>query len=630
MGFPGGYCTIQGCSDADPCTARSSCWSFQSGGTYCLLDCAAPSECRTGAGYVCDADDTCWPGSGSVPPGGPCTSNDQCLGGDSAQCTRQAGFVGGYCNVVGCQQDSDCPGEGGVCRAVYQSGARGCVGGCARQADCRPGYACILDPASSWQGACFPFCAGDGDCPGAFGCRDEICVDVSSECTLANPRGDCAAGQVCRDGACRSFACDDTLGEPNETRSAAVPFPEDGATGYQICAGDDDWYEVTLTAADTLHLVGIAANRSWGVLKADLVDDAGRAYDEPAITADDYHEENPVGPTDLVVHSLVGAPDAAPRWLHVLGATGATTNEYTIVRRAVPWQDGPSCVDVYGQAECWARTAAGADDPTKLVLMPLGHAADPYIGEGVFFQNGLSYANGRTGYTANASLWGRRELVMAIRHAVHDVQQQFPGTTALGIGDIGMPDGSTPAGHPNGTHYDGANVDVSYFIRPDAQGPWGNMAYRVICCDKPISDWSCVDTTSSNINYGNCVPGSEETHIVDIPRTALFLARLVETGRIRGIGCDVRVEPDLEDGLDDLAAQGLITAATASAAKARLWSVEDDGSWLWHFNHLHVSFKTGATGKAAGGDEGRGPWPGRPVAGQAEAAREFYRAPRAR
>jgi hypothetical protein len=201
------------------------------------------------------------------------------------------------------------------------------------------------------------------------------------------------------------------------------------------------------------------------------------------------------------------------------------------------------------------------------------------------------------------------------------VQQAFPSTAPLSIGDIGMPDGTTPENHPNGTHYYGAKIDVAYYIRPDVQRSDGNLAYRQICCDAPLSDWSCVDLGSISATYGTCVAGSENTHIVDLPRTAMFIAKLGSTGRIRVIGTEAKVKPALIAELTDLEAQGLITAAESATGKAIMVTALDDPSWIWHFHHMHVSFKTDPTStmKVA-----RGLWPDMPPSQQAARARAFF------
>ena len=59
-GFVGGYCVVEGCDTRD-CPDGSTCWRFQDGAHLCLQDCQAAADCRDG--YVCDEDDTCWPGT---------------------------------------------------------------------------------------------------------------------------------------------------------------------------------------------------------------------------------------------------------------------------------------------------------------------------------------------------------------------------------------------------------------------------------------------------------------------------------------------------------------------------------------------------------------------------------------
>lgn len=63
--LPGGYCTTDCAGDAD-CGDGGLCFSLVDATgeeyTVCLRSCASPSECRTGEGYTCDTDGTCYPG----------------------------------------------------------------------------------------------------------------------------------------------------------------------------------------------------------------------------------------------------------------------------------------------------------------------------------------------------------------------------------------------------------------------------------------------------------------------------------------------------------------------------------------------------------------------------------------
>jgi hypothetical protein len=169
-----------------------------------------------------------------------------------------------------------------------------------------------------------------------------------------------------------------------------------------------------------------------------------------------------------------------------------------------------------------------------------------------------------------------------------------------------MPDGTTPNGHPNGTHYYGTNLDVAYYIKPEFQGEYGNMCYRHICCDAAMNDWNCVEYGNTRSpDYGTCIPGSETTHIVDIPRTAMFIAKIAGSGHLRVIGVEAKIEAELDSALTDLESQGLITAAEKSAALARMATANDHGSWIWHFHHMHVSFEISGSRRSMGF---LGPW----------------------
>lgn len=62
----GGYCSTDCQSDAD-CPSGGLCFSLQdaTGEAYqmCLKPCASDADCRTGDGFICDVDGTCFPGS---------------------------------------------------------------------------------------------------------------------------------------------------------------------------------------------------------------------------------------------------------------------------------------------------------------------------------------------------------------------------------------------------------------------------------------------------------------------------------------------------------------------------------------------------------------------------------------
>jgi len=203
LGLPGGYCTLGEC-DTQGCPDGSSCWGIGDSGSVCIQDCTSPSQCRTGEGYVCDADDTCWfyddtPG-GTSPVGGPCEVDEDCKDA-GAFCYPEiydgenTGFVGGYCMIPECTAQS-CP-AGSTCQAVFADGGKACVDSCGTAGNgCNLGYACYQ------PGICFPGCESGG-CPANYACDAE-----SDSCLPACTPASCTGGTVCKaDGRCGPPPC---------------------------------------------------------------------------------------------------------------------------------------------------------------------------------------------------------------------------------------------------------------------------------------------------------------------------------------------------------------------------------------------------------------------------------------
>jgi hypothetical protein len=584
-GFPGGYCVIDGCT-ATSCPAGATCASFNDGVDRCIAFCGADAECRVDEGYTCQ-EGTCWMLDGAVPVGGSCSADTDCYGGADAYCYGGVGFVGGYCLTIGCPGGA-CP-EGSKCvTELFTSGEDGCLPSCAADWDCREGYVCVHNADSKWDGTCSPGCATDADCPGDFVCRDDgegslVCLAAPPWCDAQHPQGDCNAGEVCQDGACTPFTCGADAYEANNTLATAASLPASDTPGLTICASDSDWFSFTPSAASTIYYVGRDAPYTTGDLDLTLVDGSGVVQDDAAFYREDFNEENPVGPANVEATTILGAPGSPAYFARVFGASSLQQNRYTLLVHQTPYQDGASCEALYSKQECRAQTASGAHDPSKLIIFPVWNPLDTYAATDLHTA-GTSTTIPELNRSANR--YGRREVIMAVRNAIHAVQTQFPGSAPLGIGEVSLIDGTTPWGHPNGTHYYGANLDIAYYIQPDKQHGWGNLTYRSICCDSTsISREICV-----NLNTGVCNTGSETTHIVDIPRTAHFLAKLAGSGRLRVVGVEAKIEAALNTELTAQKTAGTISQAEYNAITARMATANDDSSWVWHFHHMHASF----------------------------------------
>jgi hypothetical protein len=137
--FPSGYCSAV-CEDSDACGDMGSCWSLGEQ-SLCLKNCMGQADCRVNDGYVCDGDNTCYPGdnapeppAGMTPIGGPCDDGGECIGPNN-QCIPQegaegpTGFVDGYCYQTDCSDDRPCP-MGSECFTISEDGDTACFALC--------------------------------------------------------------------------------------------------------------------------------------------------------------------------------------------------------------------------------------------------------------------------------------------------------------------------------------------------------------------------------------------------------------------------------------------------------------------------------------------------------------------
>ncbi|MBI3782181.1 MAG: hypothetical protein HY270_02150 [Deltaproteobacteria bacterium] len=239
--LPGGYCTRVDCA-TNGCPDGSVCFNTSGSGSACYKSCTSASQCRSGEGYICDADNTCYlpanptptpaPNSGRV--GDPCTRDADCAGS-----TCFTDLPGGYCSRLQCAT-LGCP-DGSTCFDLTAGGSA-CYKTCTLPSQCRvaEGYTCDADnscyTASGPTPTPKPNLKPVGDpCQLDTDCRDAWCfMDLpGGYCTrLDCARLDCPSGSVCFDLADGDSACYKTCASAADCRAAE---------GY-ICDTDNTCY----------------------------------------------------------------------------------------------------------------------------------------------------------------------------------------------------------------------------------------------------------------------------------------------------------------------------------------------------------------------------------------------------
>ncbi|RLB59081.1 MAG: hypothetical protein DRI34_03060 [Deltaproteobacteria bacterium] len=300
------------------CSGQASNGQPDGGDILCTgrLDCPGRLGCVDGVCGPCVRDRDCLSNEFCHPldnlchsyGGGECRINDDCpLGafcvqgyckdaGEVTPCTDNSACAAGQrcdpLNLVcvddyGCNRDADCaPDE--ICDLASQRCQRACTvetqevicgagmvcdeNGrcveCVRDDQCGVGLTCNLETNR---------CQGENSCLTSRDCLPgTVCNPQTSQCTAPPPAclssADCAEGLVCdlSSGRCLPAECQPDVYEPNDDSQQAAPLGAGRVNGLTLCAGDRDWFAITLARGDRLLVIVqtdfLAADRFQTVL----------------------------------------------------------------------------------------------------------------------------------------------------------------------------------------------------------------------------------------------------------------------------------------------------------------------------------------------------------------------------
>jgi len=311
-----GSCVSQ-CSDECPTEGGRVCegeGGYRTCGRYdddVCLDLSGVTACGTGerceGGACVDAcDDTCvWGDFG-------CTDNDRaewwCFDDDGDGCVERVEFpcasdetcVDGFCesNTPTCQDDAYEPNDSKTDAAYIIEGGTAGLQICAGDEDWY--YLYLLGGETLEVSLAFTHADGDLD----LKLLDDAGVVVARSTTVTD--GEAASAAATTSGyyfiqvygynqaqndytmtvtVSSAAGCADDGYEPNNTAGAASFVSQGSFPGLQLCAGDEDWYEVFLGAGDSLD-ASIAFTHADGDIDLRVQDATGAEIDQSLSTSD--------------------------------------------------------------------------------------------------------------------------------------------------------------------------------------------------------------------------------------------------------------------------------------------------------------------------------------------------------
>ena len=207
--WPGGYCTVLGCTGTEGCPEGTACLPLLENGTGCFDRCTAPGECRPG--YGCKgipnatggAEKICYPvGEDNLPAGAACEDHGDCTG--DLSCVHLGG--GFRCTKVGCGMDTACP-ETDAC--IWLGWVTACLTTCTTTADCVAlGDALVCEEREDLSEEPVDVCttpsAGlplGSACSFAAECQTGVC-NLMVVGTCSDSGAPCSSDQACQMGVC--------------------------------------------------------------------------------------------------------------------------------------------------------------------------------------------------------------------------------------------------------------------------------------------------------------------------------------------------------------------------------------------------------------------------------------------
>jgi hypothetical protein len=194
--------------------------------------------------------------------------------------------------------------------------------------------------------------------------------------------------------------------------------------------------------------------------------------------------------------------------------------------------------------------------------------------------------------------WLRQDSIMLVKYAAASVKCLMPGSYPEGTGDMSMKNGGTPREppldangvgtgslrHPTGTHENGVDIDVAYYQKNPTTGNPGNPDnhLREVC-----------EHTINGVDQYHCTAAPTS---LDVTRHTLFLAKIMESSRVRVIGVDGKVGPLLQAEAKVQYQAGKISATSYNAFSSKLaFEVTNQGYGWFQFHHHHSHLSTNAT-----------------------------------